>query len=57
MDLEEALAKVVELGREEQSIVRKRGRGADPGPGRCGHDYNEMRRAADEADHHAHILR
>jgi plasmid stabilization system protein ParE len=56
MDLEEALAKVVELGREELSIVRKRAEERTPARD-SGHDYNEMRRAADELDHHAHILR
>ena len=56
MNLEEALAKVVELSREELSIVRKRGQARTPARD-SGHDYDEMRRAADQLDHHAHLLR
>jgi hypothetical protein len=55
MDLEEALAKVVELGREELNIVRKRAEEKTPGRDHS-HDYNEMRRTADLLDHHAHLL-
>jgi hypothetical protein len=56
MDLEEALAKVVELGREELSIVRKRAEERTPARD-SGHDYDEMRQAADRLDHHTHLLR
>jgi hypothetical protein len=56
MNVEEALAKVVELGREELSIVRKRAEEKTPA-GEHSHDYDEMRRAADRLDHHAHLLR
>ena len=56
MDLEEALAKVVELSREELHIVRKRGEEKTPARD-SGHDYDEMRRAADRLDHYAHLLR
>ena len=55
MDLEQALAKIVELGREELRIVRKRAEEKTPA---CDHgqDYHEMVRAADRLDHHAHLL-
>jgi hypothetical protein len=56
VDLEEALAKVAELSREELHIVRKRGEEKTPARG-SGHDYDEMRRAADRLDHYAHLLR
>jgi hypothetical protein len=36
--------------------VRKRAEERTPARD-SGHDYNEMRRAADQLDHHAHILR
>ena len=56
MNLEQALAKVVELGREELHIVRKRAEEKTPARDH-GHDFDEMRRAADRLDHHAHLLR
>ena len=56
MDLEEVLAKVVELSREELSIVRKRAEEKTAARDH-GHDFDEMRRAADQLDHHAHLLR
>lgn len=56
MDLEEVLAKVVELGREELHIVRKRAEEKTAARDH-GHDYEEMLRAADQLDHHAHLLR
>ena len=56
MDLEQALAKVVELGQEELRIVRKRAEEKTPARDH-GHDYHEMTRAADRLDHYAHLLR
>jgi hypothetical protein len=56
MDLEEALAKIVELGQEELHIVRKRAE-EKTAPRDHGHDYHEMEQAADRLDHHAHLLR
>jgi hypothetical protein len=56
MDLEEVLAKVVELGREELHIVRKRAEEKTAARDH-GRDYEEMVRAADQLDHHAHQLR
>jgi hypothetical protein len=56
MDLEETLAKVVELGREELRIVRKRAQEKTAARDH-GHDYHEMLSAADQLDHHAHLLR
>jgi hypothetical protein len=56
MDLEETLAKIVELGREELHIVRKRAEEKTPARDH-GHDYHEMLQAADRLDHHAHQLR
>jgi hypothetical protein len=56
MDLEEVLAKVVELGREELHIVRKRAEEKTAARDH-GRDYEEMLRAADQLDHHAHQLR
>ena len=56
MNLEQALAKVVELGREELHIVRKRAEEKTPARDH-GHDFAEMRQAADRLDHHAHLLR
>ena len=53
MDLEEVLAKVVELGREELSIVRKRAEEKTAARDH-GRDFEEMLRAADQLDHHAH---
>lgn len=56
MDLEETLAKVVELSREELHIVRKRAEEKTAARDH-GHDFNEMRNAADRLDHYAHMLR
>ena len=56
MNLEETLAKVVELGREELHIVRKRAEEKTPARDH-GHDFKEMERAADRLDHYAHQLR
>jgi hypothetical protein len=56
MDLEEVLAKVVELSREELSIVRKRAEEKTAARDH-GHDFDQMLRAADRLDHHAHLLR
>jgi hypothetical protein len=56
MDLQEVLTRVAELSREELRIVRKRAeeRTAARDHGR---DFDEMRRAADQLDHCAHLLR
>lgn len=56
MDVEQALAKIVELGQEELRIVRKRGEEKTPARDH-GHDFHEMTRAADRLDHYAHLLR
>jgi hypothetical protein len=56
LDLEETLAKVAELSREELHIVRKRAEEKTPARDH-GHDFNEMRNAADRLDHYAHVLR
>ena len=56
MDLEEVLAKVAELSRDELRIVRKRAEQKTAARDH-GHDYDEMLRAADQLDHHAHLLR
>ena len=56
MDLEQTLNKIVELSREELRIVRKRAEEKTPARD-SGHDYNEMRQAADRLDHYAHLLR
>jgi hypothetical protein len=56
MNLEETLAKVVELGREELHIVRKRAEEKTPARDH-GHDFEEMKRAADRLDHSAPQLR
>jgi hypothetical protein len=56
MDLEEVLAKIVELGQEELRIVRKRAE-EKTAPRDHGQDYHEMEQAADRLDHHAHLLR
>jgi hypothetical protein len=56
MDLEQTLAKLVELGREELRIVRKRAEEKTAARDH-GHDYHEMQSAADQLDHHAHLLR
>jgi Mg2+ and Co2+ transporter CorA len=56
MDLEEALAKIAELSREELRIVRKRAE-EKTAAREHGHDFDEMKRAADKLDHYAHLLR
>ena len=56
MTLEETLEKIVELGREELSIVRKRDE-EKTAAREHGHDFHEMQRAADRLDHYAHQLR
>lgn len=56
MDLEETLAKIVELAQEELHIVRKRAEEKTAARDH-GEDYHQMLRAADRLDHHAHQLR
>ena len=56
MDLEQALAKIVQLGQEELHIVRKRAEEKTPARDH-GHDFHEMQNAADRLDHLAHTLR
>jgi hypothetical protein len=56
MTLEETLAKVAELSREELGIVRKRGE-EKTAAREHGHDFREMQHAADRLDHYAHELR
>jgi hypothetical protein len=56
MNLEETLARVAELSREELGIVRKRGEERTPARDH-GHDFHEMQHAADRLDHYAHELR
>jgi hypothetical protein len=56
VDLEQALAKIVELGQEELRIVRKRAE-EKTAAREHGHDFHEMTRAADRLDHYAHQLR
>jgi hypothetical protein len=56
VDLEQALARIVELGQEELRIVRKRAEEKTPARDH-GEDYHEMTRAADRLDHYAHLLR
>jgi hypothetical protein len=56
MNLEETLAMVVELSREELAIVRKRAEEKTP-PREHGNDFHDMERAADRLDHYAHQLR
>ena len=56
MDLEQALERIVELGREELHIVRKRAEEKTPARDH-GQDYHEMLTAADRLDHYAHQLR
>jgi hypothetical protein len=56
VDLQEALAKVAELSHEELRIVRKRAEERTAARNH-GHDFDEMRRAADQLDHYAHLLR
>jgi hypothetical protein len=56
VDLEQTLARLVELGREELHIVRKRAEEKTPARDH-GKDYHEMLQAADRLDHYAHQLR
>ena len=56
MDLQEVLTRVAELSSEELHIVRKRAEESTPARDH-GHDFDEMRRAADRLDHYAHQLR
>ena len=56
MDLEEVLARVAELSREELRIVRKRAEEKTAARDH-GQDYHEMEQAADRLDHYAHLLR
>jgi hypothetical protein len=56
VDLEETLDKIVELGREELHIVRKRAEERTAAR-EHGHDFHEMQAAADRLDHYAHQLR
>jgi hypothetical protein len=56
VNLEQTLAHIVELSREELSIVRKRAEEKTPARDH-GHDFHEMERAADKLDHYAHQLR
>jgi len=56
MDLQEVLTRVAELSSEELHIVRKRAEESTPARDH-GHDFDEMRRAADRLDHYTHLLR
>jgi hypothetical protein len=56
MDLEQVLAKVAELSQEELRVVRKRAE-EKTAAREHGHDFDEMKRAADRLDHYAHQLR
>ncbi len=56
MNLEETLAKIVELSQEELHIVRKRAEEKTPARDH-GQDFHEMQQAADRLDHYAHQLR
>jgi hypothetical protein len=56
VDLEQTLAHVAELSREELSIVRKRAEEKTAARDH-GHDFHEMQNAADRLDHYAHLLR
>ena len=56
MDLEQVLTRLVEMGREELHIVRKRAEEKTPARDH-GQDYHEMTRVADRLDHYAHQLR
>jgi hypothetical protein len=55
MDLEETLAKVVELAREELHVVHKR-RQEKTSAREHGKDYHEAQAAADRLDHYTHEL-
>jgi hypothetical protein len=56
VNLEETLAKVAELSREELSIVRKRAE-EKTAAREHGHDFHEMQRAAERLDQYAQELR
>jgi hypothetical protein len=56
VDLEQALARVVELGQEELHVVRKRAEERTPARDH-GQDFHQMQQAADQLDHYAHLLR
>ena len=56
MDLEETLAKVVELGQEELRIVRKRAREKTAARDH-GQDFHGDAPCRRPLDHHAHLLR
>ena len=56
MDLQEVLARVAEISHDELRIVRKRAEEKTPARDH-GHDFEEMRHAADRLDHYAHQLR
>jgi hypothetical protein len=56
MTLEETLSKVVEMSREELSIVRKRAEEKTAARDH-GRDFHDMQHAADRLDHYAHQLR
>jgi hypothetical protein len=56
VNVEQALARLVESATEELHIVRKRDLEKTPARDH-GHDFHEMERAADRVDHYAHLLR
>ena len=56
MDLEETLAKIVELGQEELHVLRKRAEEKTAARDH-GQDFHDMQHAADRLDHYAHQLR
>jgi hypothetical protein len=56
VDLEQTLAHVAELSREELAIVRKRAEEKTAARDH-GHDFHDMQHAADRLDHYAHQLR
>jgi hypothetical protein len=56
VDLEEVLARVAELSRDELRTVRKRAEEKTAARDH-GQDYHEMEQAADRLDHYAHLLR
>jgi Mg2+ and Co2+ transporter CorA len=56
MDLQEVLAKVAELSREELHLVRKRAEERTPARDH-GQDFDEISHVADQLDHYAHVLR
>jgi hypothetical protein len=56
VDLEETLAKLVEVGQEELHVVRKRAEEKTAARDH-GQDFHDMQHAADRLDHYAHQLR